>query len=503
MTAFVILAAGRGTRMGRVGDELPKCLMPLDGRAVLSHQFELAPPSARVIVCVGYRAEQVREYIAHAHPLSDVELVDVPGWDGQHAGPGASLLAARDVVGDDDLMFTSCDTLWAATPLLRGASWMALAPQPSGTDGARWCRVVTYAHDVLDVIDKEPGRDEVRTVYTGLGYITREDLDSFWAGVESGDERAGERQVSGGFTALLDGAGELRAEMIHWVDVGDEEAYRQAVARTSGYDWTKLGQATYVLPESDRVVKFHSDSRVVYARSRRGRQLHELGAVARTYPGTTMMSCDYVEGVTAYQKADAEPHSLPSGIGQQVLTWVDAFLRDPVYVDDDDYVPVCALKFYRDKTLQRIELLPAAYRHYALRAVYRIDWNDLAAGCQPVVWHGDLNYGNIIVSPDGRLFGIDWREHFAGELDWGDARYDVAKLLAGTVVHWDNARRGDFRPWERGEHHAQLIRDSRLYEPECEVIGALSLLNSAPLHAPPLDEILVARGCAWLDEALQ
>jgi hypothetical protein len=108
----------------------------------------------------------------------------------------------------------------------------------------------------------------------------------------------------------------------------------------------------------------------------------------------------------------------------------------------------------------------------------------------------------VVVSPDGSFTGIDWREDFAGETRWGDRRYDLAKLAAGMIVHWGQARRGDFRPWRvRPQHLAALGEWLGGEIPhDVMVIAALSLLNCAPLHAPPLDEVLVARGAALLEE---
>ena len=135
MTAFVVFAAGAGTRVGRVGANLHKALLPLGQQAVLSHLFDRAPADARLVVCVGNRAQQIRDYVELAHPSLDVTFVDVPDWDQPDAGPGRTLLAARDVIGDDDVIVTSCDTLWADDPSLWTVpeSWAAYAPMPAGT----------------------------------------------------------------------------------------------------------------------------------------------------------------------------------------------------------------------------------------------------------------------------------------------------------------------------------------------------------------------------------
>lgn len=500
-TTFVILAAGRGTRIGRVGASLHKALVPLEQRAVLSHLLDLAPDDAHIVVCVGHRAEQVEAYLALAHPRIKVTCILVDGWDAPGGGPGRSLLAARSVIGtDDDLVFTSCDTLWNHDVNLwaRTDSWAGVAPVPAGTTPERWCRLVldSFGHVTL-VVDKSVGPDG--PAYIGLSRIVRNDLPVFWAGIEAARLIDGETQVSGGLDALAK-VGHLSAAHVHWTDVGDEAAYRRAVAQRSGYDWTKVNEATYILPEEKRVVKFWSDKHVRDLREKRGELLHGIvPSVCDTRDG--LIAYTYVEGDTLYHYAEDVP--VPGTLTKDLLEWAENYLWTPARINVDMRVAACR-RFYRDKTLERIKQLPPELRDICLDAVARIDWPALIADrVEPTRIHGDFNFGNILWTGNRQFVGIDWREDFAGYTIWGDRRYDIAKLLGGCYMHWDNARRGDFRVWDAGAHHAAIIREW-LGEPrpDIEIIGALALLNSAPLHAPPLDEILVARGVAWLDEAM-
>lgn len=502
MTAFVILAAGRGVRVSRVGGDLHKALLPLDGKAVLSHLFELAPPNARVIVCVGSRAQQVVDYCALAHPAKDVTFVNVRDWDQPGAGPGRSLLTARDAVGDDDVVFTSCDTLWHRDSRLwdGNQSWAAYAPMPVGTEPHRWCRLdVAATGDVTEVLDKTRNYPSVQHVYVGMARIARDDIRQFWLGVQTGKHVDGEMQVTGGLATLI-GRG-LGSRCVDWIDTGDETAYRRAVAQRSGYDWTKTGQATYVLPREMRVVKYMSDAHAIETRRRRGDML--LPAVpAHIESRDNMLAYEYVEGSTVYSRLDVEPWTpLNDTLIRKLMNWRERRLTTRVEVTDS-LVADAVRRFYQLKTNQRIVRLRTSTQHLqAADAVKRIDFDSLIAGFQPGIPHGDLNFGNVVVDVDDEFTGIDWREDFAGQ-PWFDLRYDVAKLLAGTVVHWDRARRGDFTPWDAGPRYADVIREfiprtDALHD--VELIAALSLLNCAPLHAAPLDEILVARGCAWLE----
>lgn len=535
----MILAAGRGSRVGRVGDVLHKSLLPLNGRAVLSHQLERVPRSYRVVIAVGYRADQVRDYVALAHPDRFVEFVDVAGWDRPGGGPGASLLACRDAVGDDDVFVTSCDTLWAPDPdlLVVGTkSWLGTAAVPPDTLLSRWCVAELDARSgdtVIALHDKVGGEAAelrrargVLRAYVGLAYVARADASAFWDGVATGDAVAGERQVTGGLAALA-ATKSLALRPVSWTDVGDERSYRQAVARYSGYDWTKSGQATYVLPDAGRVIKFNADPAVTAARRRRGQVLRGVpDLVDLDHGGSSMLAYRYVPGRTVYAELDAldaalpDPDRLGTRPGETVVHALLAWHRRtyarplPVEPDPGDVRAACH-EFYWRKTQARLDALGAGGRAdlaWQCRSVIDglLDLDELNDGAVPTFGHGDFNFGNVLyTAPEwrrtgGPFVGLDWREDFAGH-DWIDVRYDLGKLLAGCYVHWDAARRGDFRPWPAGERYAELIRAyvRRWYRASAravEIIGALSLLNCAPLHAAPLDEILVARGCAWLTE---
>lgn len=509
MTTFVVLAAGRGSRLGRLGDELPKCLVPLSGRAVLSHQFGLAPPGARLVVVTGYRAHQVEEYVRLAHPDLDVTFVLDERWG---AGPGASLLVARDVVGDDDLVFAACDTLWERDDALWGdtsESWVAVAPIPAGTPAARWCRVVpgdwteNGVHDTAEIHDKTPDVAPGSLCWTALARISAEDLDVFWQALVEADTIAGEVQLSSGFQAILDRGEPLWARSIEWLDVGDEQAYRAALVASAGYDPLKPDQVTYVLPETGRVVKWHVDGQKIQWRAERAKLLGDTVPTIVDLAGHTMVAYEFVDGASLYEWDNPD-------VTHQVLDWWSKTFwstrtqfseRPPGWYDT-------AMKFYRDRTFARVMALDPVLRAVALDAITRVDWDALIENVVPGVFHGDLTYANVIVRERGErneFAAIDWREDFAGETAWGDLRYDLAKLLSGTTFHWGRATHGDFRRWDAGWFHRGVILDAVSNRFDVSVIdverlAALCLIGSATLHAAPMDEILVTRGARWLGE---
>lgn len=508
MTAFVVLAAGRGSRLGRIGDELPKCLLPLNDRAILSHQLDLAPRGARKIVVTGYRSEQVREYVNLAHPGENITIVYEPEWG---RGPGASLLEAKEIVGDDDLVFVACDTLWTRDDDLWSDdnSWVATAPIPAGTPAARWCRVVSDGDFVLRIDDKTPDVSPGSRCWTALGHVARGDLATFWSGIIEANTVAGEVQLSSGLQAVLNAGEPIVVYDVDWLDVGDEQAFRSAIATVGGYDPLKPDQITYVLPERRRVVKFHVNHNKVRWRVERAARIGD--AVPKTVDSFngTMCAYEYVDGQPLYDLMDRWPFNFISPL---LDWWETRFWSTRTRYTELPPPDVFAAsdRFYRDKTFERVTALDPALRARALDVITRVDWDALIDGVIPGTFHGDLTFANVIAQEDDvafdgvRLVGIDWREDYGGVTEWGDLRYDLGKMIAGTRFHWLRATYGDFRRWDVGANVQRVLEDGIIARFGIDVndvrrIAALCLINSAALHAAPMDEILIARGCNWLE----
>lgn len=493
--AYVILAAGRGSRMGRVGTGLHKALLPLSRRAILTHLIDLAPPGAEIIICTGHLAGQVRAYTEIAHPGVSVTWVPVAGWDQPGSGPGASLLAAREAVGERDLIVTSCDTLWEHQPIMWDGeqSWAAYAPMPAGTHPERWCRlIITPAGRVTEVIDKNAARPDVTSVYTGLARIARDDVPEFWRGVEGTALVGGELQVSGGLRALARGE-RLSSHRITWTDTGDEHAYRRAVIARDGYDWSKTREATWVLPSVKRVVKWWDDSgETARKMSERAARLTPAECAGGIPPvlGTDgqFLTLEYIPGISGYD-AVKSPADVSWLMHSPVITSISTR-------EARDMGTAC-WAFYSRKTVDRMSKLDPALIEIAHSVMQQVTWPAVLSN--PVVsrWHGDLNLGNVIF--DGRWWLIDWRSDFDGHA-YGDWRHDLGKLIAGFRVRWDWAQHGDFTPWEEGRALERALRAAVPIPPGTDEIGILSLLSSAPLHEPPLDEVLVARAAQWAEE---
>ena len=73
----VILAAGQGTRLKPLTDDLPKCLLDVGGKTIIFRQINAlwSLGIKDIIVVVGYKADLVKEHIAKECPYAQIIFV--------------------------------------------------------------------------------------------------------------------------------------------------------------------------------------------------------------------------------------------------------------------------------------------------------------------------------------------------------------------------------------------------------------------------------------------
>ncbi len=106
----MVFAAGLGTRMRPLTDDLPKPLVPLAGRPLIDHALDRLAEAGvnQVIVNVHYLAEKVESYLtkrkAPKITISDErdELLDT----------GGGIIKAQSHFGDDSIVIHNSDTVW-------------------------------------------------------------------------------------------------------------------------------------------------------------------------------------------------------------------------------------------------------------------------------------------------------------------------------------------------------------------------------------------------------
>src|SRR5438876_10298680 len=111
MPKAIILAAGRGTRMGDLTADLPKPMLLAGGRPILERLLDRLVQAgySEALIVTGYRAEAIEDYFrAFPLPLRFVRQSPINGT-------ATAALLARGFVGSQDFLLTFGDILTGAS----------------------------------------------------------------------------------------------------------------------------------------------------------------------------------------------------------------------------------------------------------------------------------------------------------------------------------------------------------------------------------------------------
>jgi mannose-1-phosphate guanylyltransferase len=105
----VLLAAGRGERLRPLTDEIPKCLVPINGRPLIDYWLYNLSASGveRFLVNLHYRRDMVRRYLESGPFASRIEFAHEPSL----LGTGGTLLANRGFLQAGPTLVAHVDNL--------------------------------------------------------------------------------------------------------------------------------------------------------------------------------------------------------------------------------------------------------------------------------------------------------------------------------------------------------------------------------------------------------
>lgn len=108
----LILAAGLGRRLGEFTAENTKCMLPVNGVRLIDRMLgQLAKLSLnRIVIVVGYAAENLRRHIDSNHPELPIVYVENPVYD--KTNNIYSLWLARELMAEDETILLESDLIF-------------------------------------------------------------------------------------------------------------------------------------------------------------------------------------------------------------------------------------------------------------------------------------------------------------------------------------------------------------------------------------------------------
>lgn len=226
ITQAVILAAGRGTRMRELTEELPKPMIPVRGRPILEHIVTglAANGVRRFLIVVGYRKDVVMDYFGDGSRFGvAVEYVEQVTQD----GTGRVVELGRDFTGADPFVLSYGDILVSPDsygPLVDFAGVDAKIAVKRDEDVRKGGAVFIDGDGwVTDLIEKG-GPDAPTSPYYNAG------IYSFSSGIYGYTARLqlsprGEYELTDAIVDLVRSGGRMKAVELSgdWADVRDPE----------------------------------------------------------------------------------------------------------------------------------------------------------------------------------------------------------------------------------------------------------------------------------------
>ncbi len=115
----MVLAAGFGTRMRPLTEQMPKPLVPVAGKPLIDHVLDRLADAgvARAVVNVHHFADQIERHLA-GRSKPKIAISDERGM---LLGTGGGVVKALPLLGDEPFLHMNSDTIWreGATPNLR------------------------------------------------------------------------------------------------------------------------------------------------------------------------------------------------------------------------------------------------------------------------------------------------------------------------------------------------------------------------------------------------
>lgn len=229
----VVLAGGFATRLWPLSEKRAKPLLPIGGKAMISHLVERLPEDVEVIISTNQQFEEpFREWKEKNFPKRNIQiLVEPAASEGEKKGAiGGISYAISECKINDDLIVLAGDNLFTFdlahfVSEYRGNALVAVYDIESKEDAKKFGVVAIDKNKIVD-FEEKPSEPKSSTVSTLCYILPKESLPHLKEFAKTGKDNAGD------FIAYLVKESPFEVEPYvfsgSWFDVGSFEAYLEA-----------------------------------------------------------------------------------------------------------------------------------------------------------------------------------------------------------------------------------------------------------------------------------
>ena len=211
----IVLAAGKGTRMRPLTENVPKPILPVAGKPLAAHTIDAAATAgaSRIILVTGYEAETVREYFGDEYAGVAITYVT---QETQNGTADAVAVASEELTDDPFVVLngdglydqSSLDTLYSSGPAV--GSYRVDDPSSYGV------LHTTPDDEQVTGVTEKPANPPSNLINTGAYVFPAEARD--WLDVDESDR--GELELTDVLERACDQATVSAVPFDRWLDVG-------------------------------------------------------------------------------------------------------------------------------------------------------------------------------------------------------------------------------------------------------------------------------------------
>jgi len=181
----VILAAGKGTRMGKLSEETPKPMLKVLGKTLLEHKLDSLPESiSEVLITVGYLKDKITSVIGDTYGRLKITYVEQK----ELLGTAHALWQCKDhLVNEEKFIVMMGDDIYSGDDMTECLehTWSILIRE---TDSLKGKAKVVFDHSghILEILEKYP-EDEKGFICSGMYALTPEIFNEEMVAIPGGE----------------------------------------------------------------------------------------------------------------------------------------------------------------------------------------------------------------------------------------------------------------------------------------------------------------------------
>ncbi len=182
---LVILAGGKGKRMGDSSNHTPKPILKYKDKTLIHHKIDELPDTFNeIIIVIGHLGEKIKESVGDNHQLKSGKKVPVTyALQTELLGTAHALHQAKSLIGDSPFIVLMGDDLYSPEDLglmidhHKGTNeWCVLLQDQDENMSAGKC-IVDESGYLKSIVEDPDGTNPINKMYTGACLLTPKVFD--------------------------------------------------------------------------------------------------------------------------------------------------------------------------------------------------------------------------------------------------------------------------------------------------------------------------------------